>query len=198
MKLMKVNLNIMKTNLKVLLVLILLINFNQKSFSKDEKKDGIITLTVEPNDSLFAVTATVTDAATKVPLKGVEITFLIKRMYGDIKVGNVTTDATGIVTTAFSSKMPGSDTLGNIYFSAKVEDNDVINDITISKVIPSKVSFEVHTPVPPGMISATAPVWLKVTFWMIVCTVWGLFAYVTFLIYQISREKRKPQTASSK
>jgi hypothetical protein len=198
MKIMKANLNNMKTNLKVLLVLILLINFNQKSFSKDEKKDGIITLTVEPNDSLFVVNATVTDAATKAPLKGVEITFLIKRMYGDLKVGNATTDASGIVSASFSSKMPGSDTLGNINLNAKVEDNDVINDITVSKVIPSKVSFEAHTPVPPGMISATAPVWLKVTFWLIVGTVWGLFGYVTFLIYQISREKRKPQTAPSK
>ena len=188
---------IMKANMKILLVLILLINFNQKSFSKDEKKDGVIALTVEPNDSLFVVNAKVTDAATKAPLKGVEITFLIKRMYGDMKVGNATTDESGVVSTVFSAKMPGSDTLGNINLSAKVEDNDVINDITVSKVVQSKVSFPEHTQVGPNMISSSAPLWLQVTFWMIVCGVWGLFAYVTFLIYQISRDKPKVQKTSN-
>ncbi|MEI6815321.1 MAG: hypothetical protein WCL14_01830 [Bacteroidota bacterium] len=181
----------MKINLKVLLILILLVNFNQKSFSEAEKKDATVTINVVSNDSAFVVNAVFTDAKTKAPIKDVEVTLFIKRMYGDIKIGNGKTDETGTLSAVFSGKMPGSDTLGNIFVIAKVEDDDAVNDINFKTAVKAKTIFPAHTPIQPSMISSSAPGWLKMTFWSIVLGVWGLFAYVTYLIFLISRDKSK-------
>lgn len=160
--------------------------------AEGEKKNGSIDLKMTANDSMHVVTATVTDAETKIPFSDVEVTFYIKRMFGLMNIGNATTDSTGIISTAFPIKMPGSDTLGNIIVLAKVEDNDVMNDTIFTVTSKSKFLFPASTPLEPAIKSAHAPLWLKITFWLLVGGVWGLFFYCIFLIVLINKNKNKP------
>ncbi|MHA4807877.1 hypothetical protein ACX0G9_07215 [Flavitalea flava] len=155
------------------------------SIAQQPKKDGMISLRMSANDSMHIVTATVADLSTKAPLKGVEITFYVKRMFGILKIGNGTTDTMGITSAEFPLTMPPSDTLRGLIVLAKVEDNAIINDTSFQIMAVSKTSIPIHTPVRLGLGSSNAPIWLKITFWLIVAVVWGSFAYTLYLIYLI-------------
>jgi hypothetical protein len=155
------------------------------------KKDGLISMQMGANDSMHTITATVTDIATKAPLKGVEITFYLQRTFGIMKVGNGTTDTTGVISAEFPLSIPSSDTLGSLVVLAKVEDNAVINDTTFRVVTKTKVSYPAHTPVKAGLISSVAPLWLKFSFWLIVIMVWGSFVYTLYLIGRIKASASK-------
>ena len=156
-----------------------------------EKKDGLITLQLGANDTMHTVTAQVNDLATKAPLKGVEITFYVQRTFGVMKVGNGTTDTTGVITAEFPLSIPAGDTLGNLIALAKVEDNAVINDTIFRATIKTKLSFPAHTPVKAGLISSTPPLWLQLVFWLVVAMVWGSFAYALYLVYRIKASASK-------
>ncbi len=186
----------MKKNMKnILLVTVLLFFFALNAKADSEKKSGIITMRIETNDSLHVVTATVKDVVTKRPLKDVEVNIFIKRMFGLMTIGTATSDSTGIISAVFPAKTPGSDTLGNIFILAKVEDNDVMNDSTFIFVTKSTVTFPAHTPLEPALAHSDAPFWLKITFWTIVLGVWGLFLYVIVLVALINLNKNKPHAA---
>lgn len=155
--------------------------------SAQDKKNGIIALKINDNDSMHVVTATVTDAATQLPLKGVEITFYVKRTFGLMKVADGTSDSTGIVSGEFPITIPASDASNKLIVLAKVEDNDVINDTVFQTTALSKVKFPKDVPVPRSIIGAHAPWWLVITFISVVGTVWLLFVYVVYLIYRIKK-----------
>ena len=182
----------MKVRMKnILCIALLLFSVAFIANAQDEKKNGIITMKMVTNDSMHVVTATVKDAVTKISLKDVEVNFFIQRLFGRMNIGTATTDSTGIISASFSVKMPGSDTLGNIFILAKVEDNAVMNDTTFTFLTKSKVFFPAHTPLEPSIANPVAPLWLKITFWLIVGGVWGLFLYVILLIILINRNKNK-------
>ena len=155
--------------------------------SAQDKKHGIIALKINDNDSMHVVTATVTDAAAQLPLKGVEITFYVKRTFGLMKVADGTSDSTGIVSGEFPITIPASDTSNKLIVLAKVEDNDVINDTTFQTIAQSKVKFPKDVPIPRSIIGAHAPWWLVITFISVVGTVWLLFVYVVYLVYRIKK-----------
>jgi len=157
------------------------------SFAQGSKKDGNINLQLTVNDSMHVVTALVTDAGAKTPLKGVEITFYLKRTFGLMKVGGGTTDTTGLVSAEFPLNIPASDASGNMRIIAKVEDNNVINDISSQSVTRSLAPFPPDKPLPREMISSRAPWWLVITFTLVVGTVWFLFAYVVYLVRRIKK-----------
>jgi hypothetical protein len=156
-----------------------------------EKKDGLIGLRMSANDSMHTVTASVTDRATKSPLKGVEITFYVQLAFGIMKVGNGTTDTTGVTSADFPLGIPPGDTLGNLVILARVEDNAVINDTSFRVTLKVKPTFLARSPVTAGLISSTPPFWLEGTFWLIVLLVWGSFAYTLLLIYRIKASSSK-------
>ena len=152
-----------------------------------QKKDGIISLLMSANDSMHIVTATVKDATTQLPLKDVEITFYVKRTFGLMKVGEGTSDTTGITSAEFPVNIPGSDASNKLIILAKVEDNDVINDTVFQTTAMSKVKFPKDQPVPRSIIGAHAPWWLIISFTLTVGIVWLLFVYVIYLVYRIKK-----------
>lgn len=155
--------------------------------SAQDKKNGIIALQINDNDSMHVITAYVTDAATQLPLKDVEITFYVKRTFGLMKVADGTSDSTGIVSGEFPRTIPASDTSNKLIVLAKVEDNDVINDTVFQTTAQSKLKFPKDIPVPRSIIGAHAPWWLVITFISVVGTVWLLFVYVVYLVYRIKK-----------
>lgn len=152
-----------------------------------EKKNGIIALNINDNDSMHVITAVITDAVTQLPLKDVEVTFYVKRTFGLMKVADGTSDSTGIVSGEFPVAVSASDASEKLIVLAKVEDNDVINDTTFQTTAKSKVKFPKDVPVPRSIIGAHAPWWLVITFTLVVGIVWLLFAYAIYLIYRIKK-----------
>ncbi len=179
------------------LAVALLVSALAQASAQDEKTDGNILLNTAENDSMHTITALVTNAQTKAPLQDVEVIFYLKRTFGLMEIGDGTTDSTGILSAEFPIDMPGSDTLGNLFVLARVEDNDVMNDTTFQTRLQSKVSFPARTPIGRSMIAPLAPVWLVLAFTLTVGAVWGLMGYVLFLVFKLRKLKTGNPTQSS-
>lgn len=171
------------------LTIAMLVSALAQASAQDEKIVGNILLNTAENDSMHTVTALVTDAQTQAPLPDVEVGFYLKRTFGLMSIGDATTDSTGIVSAEFPIDMPGSDTLGNIFVLARVEDSDVMYDTTFQTRLQSKVSFPARTPLGRGMIASRAPLWLVLAFTLTVGAVWGLMAYVLSLVWRLKKLK---------
>ena len=175
----------MQVKLKILFALLSITS----CATAQDKKDGIIALQMSANDSMHIITATVTDASTKAPLKGVAIVFYLKRTFGLMKVGEeATTDTTGIASAEFSIKTPGNDAARTLLVIARVEDNEVVNDTSFQVLAKAKVPFPTDKVIPESLKGAHAPWWLIISFWGALGTIYGLFLYVAILIYKIKKE----------
>jgi len=150
------------------------------------KKNGQIDLKITDNDTMHVITATVTDSATTKPLQNVELTFFVQRMFGVMKVGNATTDTTGIATTEFLKNIR-ADENGKVILITKVEDNDVMNDKVMQMTMNPDLAHAQNKPVPRAMIGHYAPWWLVITFTLIIGTVSFVFVYILYLIYRIKK-----------
>ncbi|MBN8718689.1 MAG: hypothetical protein J0H85_04535 [Sediminibacterium magnilacihabitans] len=159
--------------------------------AQDEKINGNIALQMGSNDSMYVVTATVTNIATQQPAKNVELTFYIQRTFGLMKVADGTTDSTGIITAEFPSDIRGHDSSKNFILIAKVEESDVMKDTAFQVSIQSKFPFPADKPIPRSIAGAHAPWWLVITFIAAVGAVWLLFVYVLYLVYRIKKASIK-------
>lgn len=159
--------------------------------AQDEKINGNIALQMGSNDSMHVVTATVTNMATQLPAKDVELTFYVQRTFGLMKVADGTTDTTGIISAEFPQDIQGSDSTGKMTVIAKVEDSDVMNDTSFQVVIQSRLVFPADKPMPRSVAGARAPWWLVITFTVVVGAVWLLFVYVLYLVYRIKKASMK-------
>ena len=153
-----------------------------------QKKDGIISLQMSANDSMHVITATVTNAKTKAPLKDVAIGFYLKRTFGLMKVGEEgKTDTKGVASAEFPVTTPGNDASRTLIVIAKVEDNDIINDTSFQVIGKAKIPFPPDKILPRSLMGAHAPWWLIISFWGVLGTIYGLFLYVAILIYKIKK-----------
>ena len=159
--------------------------------AQDEKINGNIALQMNSNDSMYIVTATVTNIATQQPAKDVELTFYVQRTFGLMKVADGATDSTGIITAEFPSDIRGHDAAKNFMLIAKVEESDIMNDTAFQVSVQSKLPFPKDKPIPRSIAGAHAPWWLVITFTMVVGAVWLLFVYVLYLVYRVKKASVK-------
>ncbi len=129
-----------------------------------------------------------------VPVKGVDIKLGIKRLGGDLQIGeeqSYTTDSTGKVKGEFKKiGIPGNET-GNIVLVAKVEDNDQYGNLRIEKSVPWGAKFVANK----DFFQKTAlwasrfhsPIWLLFLAYSIVIVVWGTLIYLVMLIIKIKK-----------
>jgi len=92
----------------------------------------------------------------------------------------------GIASTEFPKDLR-ADASGKVIFMTKVEDNDVINDVSIQMKLKPDLNYLKNKPFQRAMIGRYAPWWLVVTFVLTVGTVCMLFLYVLYLIYLIKK-----------
>lgn len=158
--------------------------------AQNEKKGGHISMQILNNDTMHVITATVTDSVSGQPLGNVELTFYVQRFFGLIKVGEGTTDTTGVATAEFARDIR-ADQNGKVMLIAKIEDNDAINDVAIQMILKPDFTYIKNKPLQRAMIGRYAPWWLVITFVLIVGTVCLLFAYVLYIVYLIKKAATK-------
>jgi hypothetical protein len=128
-----------------------------------------------------------------VPVKDVDVKIGVKRLGGDLKVGDeetYSTDSLGQVAGEFKrDNLPG-DPMGNLTLIAKVEDNDQLGSMSTEKTVPWGVYFKPVTNFGQRALWAArgkAPIWLMFIAYSIVAAVWGVILYLVFRIIKISR-----------
>jgi hypothetical protein len=134
-----------------------------------------------------------------VPVKGVDVKMGIKRMGGDLQIGDeqsYTTDSLGRVKGEFKKiGMPG-DKAGNIILVAKVEDNDQYGNLRIEKSAPWGVKFVAKTDFFQRALWGSqfhSPFWLVFMAYFILITVWGTLIYLVILLVKIKKLGRQEE-----
>ena len=128
-----------------------------------------------------------------VPVKDAEIKLLIKRMGGNLTIGDeptYTTDSSGKVTAEFKRDSIPGDANGNIVLMAKVEDNDKYGNLSIEKIAKWGAPFAYHSTFNERSLFATrdkTPIWLLFMAYFIIGIVWGTLIYLVFQIFKIKK-----------
>ena len=106
-----------------------------------------------------------------------------------------TTDSTGQVTAEFKrDKLPG-DAKGNITLIGKLEENDVYGNLEASVVQNwgTPVSDELKE-LPRALWSSHPPIWMLITFIVLMTAVWGHYIVIIFELFRLRKEE--PKTVS--
>ena len=129
-----------------------------------------------------------------VPVKDIDMNLSIKRMLGNLSVGDepvYTSDSTGISSAEFKRDSIPGDEKGNITLVAKVDDNDTYGTLVTEKTVnwgkainPPKDFFAQRT---LWSTSHETPIWLLFTVWSIVIGVWGTMIYLVLQVLKIRK-----------
>jgi len=129
------------------------------------------------------------------PVKDVDVKIGVRRMGGDLKIGDeetYTTDSIGQVSGELKlDSLPG-DAKGNLTLIAKVEDNDQLGSLSIDKTVPWGIVHK-STGAPDfghrtlWAARGKAPVWLLIMAYSIIVSVWSVILYLVFRIVKISK-----------
>jgi hypothetical protein len=126
-----------------------------------------------------------------VPAKDVELKLGVRRLGGDLKIGdeeNYTTDSLGQASGEFKlASLPG-DLKGNLVLIAKVEDNDKFGSLSIEKSVPWGVYVKHESTFGTRALwgaEGRAPLWLLFIAYVIIGLVWGSLIYLLTRLYKI-------------
>jgi hypothetical protein len=127
------------------------------------------------------------------PVKDVDVRIMIKRLGGNLTVGDeatYTTDSSGTVTAEFKRDSIPGDVNGNIVLIAKVEDNDSYGNLSIEKTAKWGKPLTYYSTFNERSLFATrnkAPIWLLFMAYFIIGIVWGTLTYLVFQIFKIKK-----------
>jgi hypothetical protein len=127
------------------------------------------------------------------PVKDADMKIMIKRLGGDLTVGdeaNYTTDSSGTVTAEFKRDSIPGDANGNIVLIAKIEDNDNYGNLSLEKTAKWGAPLAYHSTLYERSLFATrdkAPIWLLFMAYFIIGIVWGTLIYLVFQIFKIKK-----------
>lgn len=128
------------------------------------------------------------------PAKGVEMKIGVRRLGGDIKIGeeeSYTTDSLGQVTADFKiDSLPANDVKRNIVLVAKVEDNEKFGNLSTEKTVPWGIYFARTDNFNHRSLWATrdkTPIWLLLMAYSIIAGVWSVIIYLIFQLIKIKK-----------
>lgn len=159
-------------------------------------KKAILSIDTASEDGARTVTAMLKEKNGNdwVPVKDIEMVLSVKRLLGNLSVGDketYTSDSTGLSSAEFKRDSIPGDQIGNITLVAQVVDNENYGNLAVEK------SVNWGTPVKPiknffaeralWSTRSQTPLWLLFTVYSIVLGVWGTLIYLIFQIVKIKK-----------
>lgn len=151
-----------------------------------------LVLTPMAADSSFQVQVKLSDLTTgeEQPVKDAAIGLYVTRSFMPLKIGEGTTDEAGEVTIDVAPGIPG-DEKGMLAMFARVEENEILGGVeaAISQRwgLPAAESRKKQ---PRTLWTATPPLWMLVTFIVLLTVVWG--HYIVIMVQLIRLRKEEP------
>ena len=148
----------------------------------------------EDNSRKVSVQVLSFDSSGWVPAKEIEIKIGVRRLGGDLKIGEeetFTTDSLGQAVGEFKlDSLPAIDAKNNIVLVAKTEDNELFGNIAFEKTVPwgqyktAENNFDRRT---LWGTRDKAPFWLLFMAFSVIAGVWGVIIYLIFQIIKIRK-----------
>ena len=157
-------------------------------------KRARLEITPVKEDSLLSVQVKLVDLGTgeEVPVNEATVGIFVKRMFLPLKVGEGTTDETGSATIEFPNNLPG-DAKGNLTLIGRLDENEIYGNLEASAVqqwgVPVSDKIE---ELPRALWSTNPPIWMMVTFVILMGTVWGHYIVIVVQLFRLRKEEPPP------
>jgi len=125
------------------------------------------------------------------PVKEVDLRVAVKRMLGELNVGETatyTTDSLGLVSAEFARDSLPGDAKGNLILIAKLDDHELYGNLTAELLVPWGVQPIVQSSFNERSLFARkglTPIWLELLAYSIILIVWSIIVYLIFQIKKI-------------
>jgi len=142
-------------------------------------------------DSLLKVNIKLVDIGTgkEVAIAGTEVGIFVKRSFLPMKIGTATTDSSGEATVEVPGNLPG-DAKGNITLLAKLDENETYGNLESSVIQQWGVPVsDVIKEQPRALWSPHPPIWMLVTFIVLMSVVWGHFFVIVYQLWRLRKEE---------
>lgn len=159
-------------------------------------KRARLEITPVKEDSVLSVRVKLVDLGTgeEVPVKEAAIGIFVKRLFLPLKVGEGTTDEAGEATIEFPNNLPG-DPKGNLTLLGRLDEHDLYGNLEAAVVQPwgIPVSNEIKKQ-PRALWSTSPPIWMLITFIVLMVTVWGHYIVIVYELFRLRKEEPKTPT----
>lgn len=154
-------------------------------------KRALLTLTPVKGDSSYSMTAKVVDLADgkETPVPEAAITVFVKRSFNPMKLGEGTTDEAGEATVDIPANLPGDEN-GNLTFIGRVDENETYGNMeaTVTSAWGLPHSAE-KAKMERALWSKHPPMWMLITFIILITTVWGHYFVIIFELFRLRKEE---------
>jgi hypothetical protein len=165
-----------------------------KTIDPDEEtlaiKRARLELTPTKGDSLNSLQIKLVDVSTgtETPVPATDLAVFVKRLFNPLKIGEGKTDEAGEASIDIPKNLPG-DEKGNLTLLARVQDNEVYGNIETPLVQQwgTPVSSEMKE-FPRALWSTHPPMWMLITFIILMGTVWGHYIVIVFELFRLKKE----------
>ncbi|MBI1342972.1 MAG: hypothetical protein GC171_08570 [Terrimonas sp.] len=148
-------------------------------------------LTVNPlkEDSLFTVGVKLTDPSTGNPVPEATIGIYVHRLFKPLKIAEGTTDENGEMSVEIPQNLPG-DAKGNLHFLARLDESDEYGNLETSftEAWGKPVSDQLQE-LPRALWSSHPPIWMLVTFIILMTAVWGHYIVIVYELFRLRKEE---------
>lgn len=151
---------------------------------------GVLRMTAEVIDSVYTAAVVIYDLITgeEVPVPEATVGLYVKRSFRPLPIGEATTDENGEAVFEIPYGLPGNDK-GVITLIAKVEEHELFGNLEASLEKPwgTPVSSKIAT-APRALWSTRPPLWMLITFIILITTVWGHYIVIIFELFRLRKE----------
>jgi hypothetical protein len=157
-------------------------------------KKARIEITPVKEDSLLTVKVKLIDVGTETPISATALGIFVHRFFNPLKVGEGTTDDNGEATVEIPNSLPG-DAKGDITLMAKLDENEIYGNLEASVVQNwgTPVSDKLNE-LPRALWSEHPPLWMLVTFIVLMVTVWGHYLVIIIQLFRLRKEEPDPNS----
>lgn len=165
-----------------------------ESYTKNDASVAIaevaIVLKAETIDSVNMVTATVNswnEKGEQVPFKDGELKIYVPRMFSLLPIGDVSTDEDGYGELKFPTDLPGGQN-GELTIVARIEEDDNFGNAEVSVPANWGTKTPLQSSKPPRTLwSPDAPLWMVITFVILMVGVWYHYGLIVYELIQVHR-----------
>lgn len=149
-------------------------------------------------DSLLTVKLKLIEigTGTEVPVKEVTLGVFVNRSFNPLKLGEAATDESGEMSVEIPNNLPG-DANGNITLSGRLDENEIYGNLEASSVQKwgTPVSDKI-TELPRELWTPHPPLWMLITFIILMGTVWGHYVVIVVQLFRLRKEEPHETSAA--
>jgi hypothetical protein len=161
-------------------------------------KRARLEITPVKEDSVLSLNFKLVDLSTgtETPVPETDVVVFVKRLFSGLKLGEGKTNENGETQIEIANNLPG-DAKGNITLIGKIEENELYGNLeaTVKQPWGTPVSDKLQE-LPRALWSTHPPIWMLVTFIVLMTVVWGHYLVIIFELFRLRKEEPKSETSN--